>query len=128
MATFQEEVKEESLKLLGGCRQLLAQVRTASIAVGLECTLADNLEAIAEVVATEAATRRLSAGYSGSHDDGGASRQMDKLKGYLDGVVTGLSGVVSANSPYNYLLEQIRREQDPEYQKYLELKAKFGDK
>lgn len=102
MATFQQEVQEESSKLLGGCRTLLSQVRTASIAVGLETTLSDNLEAVAESVATAAATARLNAAYGGSHDDGGASRQMDKLKGYLEGVVTGLSGSVGTNSPYWY--------------------------
>ena len=128
MATFQQEVQQEASKLLGTARIRLSQIRTASITVGLECTLADNLEAVAVSVANEAATARLNAAYGGSHDDGGASRQMDKLNGYLEGVLTGLSGTISVNSPYGHTLEVIRRDQDPEYQKYLELKAKFGDK
>jgi hypothetical protein len=130
MSTFDQEVKDEAVKMMQGYKitELLRQVQTAARSIGDGTdVLADNLIDVANVVVTEAATKRLNAAYGGSHDDGGAGAWVEKLKNYLEGVVTGLTGSMSDTSPYARTLKKIKQDQDPEYQKYLELKAKFGD-
>jgi hypothetical protein len=127
--TFQTEVEKEASKLFGSLALQLHDIwKLADEVPDVSPSLSVNLEAIAKSVATSAATARLNAGYSGSHDDGGASQQLEKLRNYLEGVKTGLSGAVGEGSPYAHILKKIRQEQDPDYQKYLELKAKFESK
>jgi hypothetical protein len=128
--SFQEEVAAEGITLLDkySIDSLIVEINSAAIATGVSEVLASNLAAISNDVSINAGAARLNAAYSGAHDDGGAARQMEKLTGYLSGVLTGLTGSVGSTSPYSSTLKLILRDQDPDYQKYLELKAKFGDK
>lgn len=73
------------------------------------------LTAIVELVRKAAADARSNAGYSGSWDDGGASRMERDIEFYL----MGRSGLIPPDwKKYQKLL-------DPEYKEYLRLKNKF---
>lgn len=121
--SFQDEVKQEAAKMAGTANVTLMEIRRLGYAY-----LADELVAIAEVIILQAAEKRLGAGYSGSRDDGGSGRMMEKLHTYLEGVMTGLANDVTETSPYGYILKELKKKQDPDYQLYLTLKEKFGDK
>lgn len=74
------------------------------------------IEQLIAVILKAAAQAREDAGYGGRHDDGGASRLEDQVKFYN----YGRAGAIPAEwKPYAKHL-------DPDYQKYLELKKKFG--
>ena len=84
-------------------------------------------EAISEVEAN-AAEMKLSAAYSGAKNDGGASALMEKLKIFKimwDGKPLPESRVPQF---IKSVLIEVEKTYDPEYQKYLELKAKFESK
>jgi hypothetical protein len=84
-------------------------------------------EAISEVEAN-AAEMKLSAAYSGAMNDGGASALMEKLKIFKimwDGKPLPESRVPQF---IKSVLIEVEQSYDPEYQKYLELKAKFESK
>lgn len=127
--SFQQEVQDEAVKMMSGYNitELLRMIKTASLVTGLESRLPGDLIDIAHAVVSGAASTRLNAAYGGSHGDGGAGRHVDDLKSFLQGVVVGLTGEVPESFPYAHTLKKIKQESDPEYQKYLELKAKFGD-
>ena len=74
------------------------------------------IDKLIEIVLTAAADARESAGYGGRMDDGGASRLEDQVKFYN----YGRNGIVPPE------WETYKKELDPEYQRYLELKKKFG--
>ena len=85
------------------------------------------IEAIGEVEA-HAAEMKLSAAYSGAMNDGGASALLEKLEIFgtmWDGNPLPESRVPKFIKP---VLVKIEQSYDPEYQKYLELKAKFESK
>ena len=84
-----------------------------------------NLKALYEAVVSSAAERSLNAGYSGSWDDGGAGQSVREFKTFLDGVQYMTNGNAGK---YQEILNKLRRAEDPEYNKYLELKEKFEDK
>jgi len=82
------------------------------------------VEKIVDAVLESAARARTNAGYSGSHSDGGAHQSIERLKGFLNGVHFQATGVL-LDEGYKAIIDKAIREADPEYQKYLELKAKF---
>ena len=73
-------------------------------------------------VSESADKARMNAGYSGSWGDGGAHDMEKKLEAFLDGYEFALTGKTKV---YAKFFEELDKEQDPEYQKYLELKGKF---
>jgi hypothetical protein len=81
-----------------------------------------DLKIIIDAVLHSAAERSLNAGYSGSHDDGGASSSVDKLKHFLTGYAFGKGGDAG---DYQKILDEHARDKDPQYQEYLKLKKKF---
>jgi hypothetical protein len=84
-------------------------------------------EAISEVEA-HATEMKLSAAYAGAMNDGGASALLEKLKIFetmWDGNPLLESRVPQFIKP---VLIKVEQRYDPEYQKYLELKAKFESK
>lgn len=80
---------------------------------------------IAEAELTNAARRAVNAGYSGSMGDDGAGAKAEALRNFLDGIAFAFTGETIA---YKDLLEKISKEEDPEYQEFIRLKAKFGEK
>lgn len=85
----------------------------------------DNLKIIMNAVITSAANASLNAGYSGSHSDGGASNSVSQFRNFLEGYAFGKGDKAGG---YQHILDKHVREQDPEYQEYLRLEAKFGKK
>lgn len=73
-----------------------------------------------------AANRSLNAAYGGEHGDGGALASIRQLCSFLDGVLYAKTGKLAG--PYAEVIRQIQLKEDPEYQKFLELKAKFEGK
>lgn len=78
---------------------------------------------IEAAVKTSAHNARENAAYAGSFGDGGASQMEDKLKYWLDGIRFAQTGETES---YKSMVEQFKREQDPEYQTWLKLNEKFG--
>ena len=70
-------------------------------------------------VRQKAEEKRKTAGYNGSWDDGGAGN----LENIADAFECGLSGMIP--NCLKSLHKEFLRTQDPEYQKYLDLKRKF---
>ena len=85
----------------------------------------DVLNEVVDRVLTSAAKAALDAGYAGEHGDNGASATVKQLKCFIDGIQYAVSG---HSDVYGTVIEQIERESNPEYQEYLRLKEKFGDK
>jgi hypothetical protein len=83
------------------------------------------LSIIVEAVLTSAGNKSLNAGYSGSHGDDGAGASVEALKAFLSGYSMAKG---SGAGKYQTILDQHNQENDPEYQKYLELKKKFEKK
>lgn len=81
------------------------------------------IEKIKSTVKQSAETARENAGYAGSWGDGGASQMEEKLKHWLDGFRFAQTGQTEV---YKHLVDQFKKERDPDYQKWLELKEKFG--
>lgn len=79
---------------------------------------------LANCMLSLAAMRSMSAGYSGSHDDGGAGRIVQELAGILCGARMVQDGVIIGE--YKKLVDTMQMESDPEFAKYKELHAKFG--
>lgn len=127
--SFEEGVKKRAAEMLQGygITGLLNRIEVATPSGSVRIAFSNSLYDIANAVVHESAEAYENAGYSGSHDDGGASRKMDKLKGFLEGVLAGLLSEIVEDSMYHCTLAKARRDNDPEYQKYLELKAKYGD-
>lgn len=78
---------------------------------------------IESAVKTSAHNARENAAYGGSMGDGGAHHMEDKLKHWLDGIKFAQTGVTET---YKSMVEQFKREQDPDYQTWLTLNEKFG--
>lgn len=76
-------------------------------------------------VKKSAEKRRYDAGMAGSHGDNGARRSEERLEYWVDGIFFAQTG---KTEKYKDLVKQIENENDPEYQKYLELKEKFEGK
>lgn len=76
-----------------------------------------DMNALQRAILMDADDRRISAGYQGSYNDGGASTLEMQVKFYN----YGRQGVVP--SEWNGYMSQL----DSEYQKYLELRKKFGN-
>mgnify|MGYP003441801872 CR=1 FL=1 len=83
----------------------------------------DYLALIESTVKQSATEARENAGYAGSMDDGGAVVMQRQLEYFLDGVRYARTGVTTK---YDHIIERAQREADPDYQKYLELKSRFG--
>lgn len=75
---------------------------------------------IANKVRSIAQGNRDSAGYNGEWGDRGASNMEDKLNFWLDG----LAGRIPKE--YQQYADAMTIENDPEYQEFKRLKAKFG--
>lgn len=78
---------------------------------------------IEAAVKKSAHSARENAAYAGSFGDGGASQMEDKLRYWLDGIKFAQTGETTT---YKSMVDQFKREQDPEYQTWLKLKEKFG--
>lgn len=84
----------------------------------------EKLALIEEAVKKSCKSLREDAAYSGSWDDGGASRAEERFKAFNDGVTFALTGVTQF---YGHILKQRELEQNEEYQEYLRLKEKFKE-
>lgn len=80
------------------------------------------LRAISDRIVSSAAKARLDAGYAGSMGDGGATEKVTKFLIFLDGYSYAKGFKAGC---YQSIIDQIEKEKDLEYQKYLELKKKF---
>jgi hypothetical protein len=83
------------------------------------------IKLICASVKVSAESARYNAGMSGSWGDGGASDMESRLKHWLDGVNFALTGKTEL---YHHIIDKFEAENDPEYQKYLQLKEKFEKK
>jgi hypothetical protein len=72
------------------------------------------------LIRQEAHDARESAGYGGRWDDGGASRLEDQIRFFQ----YGLEGILPPE--WEKYKDQVRKESDPDYAQYLNLKRKFG--
>lgn len=109
-------------------QQVQDEIPRYSVTLGSLMGLRDTnpkLKLIIDSVLTSAANASLNAGYSGSWSDGGASNSVNALKGFLEGYSFALG---SNAGDYQEILDNHAREQDPEYQKFLELSEKFKKK
>jgi hypothetical protein len=88
----------------------------------MEKKKADLVAEIDARVRTGAEKRRVDAGMSGSHGDGGASESIRKLEGWLDGIEFASTGNTVI---YADLVQTINNDADPEYHEYQRLKQKF---
>jgi hypothetical protein len=78
---------------------------------------------IENVVVTSAGKARDDAAYGGSHGDGGASRSIELLKYWLDGIEFAQTGKTTV---YKSLAQKIEQEKDPDYAEWLRLNEKFA--
>lgn len=78
---------------------------------------------IANRVISSAASAALNSAYAGAMGDGGASGNVRELKLFLDGFTYANGG--SAGPKFQTIINQINKEKDEDYAKYLELKEKF---
>jgi hypothetical protein len=76
---------------------------------------------LASVVRNEANSLEMNAGMSGLHHDGGAGRLLAMLGAWQDGLAQ------KVPEEFKVFVNQIEREEDPEYPDYLRLKEKFGE-
>jgi hypothetical protein len=113
--TWNKQVATEKSKYM----QKLFQYRDAYLADS-------DLAELVDTITTSAANRALNAAYGGEHHDGGASSEIKQLSAFLDGVLYAETGKLLG--PYAEALKNIKIQQDPEYQKYQELKKKFEGK
>jgi len=75
-----------------------------------------DVEKLIALVLKEADERELSAGYGGHMHDGGAGALRDHVKYFR----LGQAGIIPSE------WEVYKKQLDPEYQQYLELRKKFG--
>lgn len=87
--------------------------------------LSGQIELIRNTLNANAIERKNDAALAGSWDDGGASKMLTEFDFWLDGVNFALTG---NTTKYKNIINQHNRENDPEYQQYLELKKKFENK
>lgn len=80
---------------------------------------------IIDGVEKQAERRAFNASMSGMMGDGGASDLKRKLAVWLDGVQFASSGKTSV---FSSLVETFNKQNDPEYNEYLRLKARFEGK
>ena len=85
-------------------------------------SIATDQALVVKAVKISAQNARDDAGYGGRMDDGGASAMEQRLDAWLDGIAFAQTGRTKL---YSNILEQARKENDPEYQEYLRLKEKF---
>lgn len=81
------------------------------------------IQLIKKVVHEAAEAAKLDAAYGGHHHDGGARVSIAKFETWLDGFNCGQRGCVS--TLYDHIVQDSRKEADPEYQEYLKLKERF---
>lgn len=82
----------------------------------------DSLILIKTAVTAAADEARYNAGMDGAQHDGGEGRMKETLEYWLDGVTFARTGVTKK---YAHIIRQAEKEADPDYKKYLELKARF---
>jgi len=82
----------------------------------------DFIAKLATAVQAEANTKRENAGYSGSWNDGGAGALESVLNSWLVGLKREIPEM------FREIAEEMVKQQDPEYQDWLRLNAKFGGK
>lgn len=80
---------------------------------------------IMDVVTKAAHQAREDAGYGGRHDDGGASQKLERLGCWLDGIKYAKTGKTEV---YKTIVTDFERSIDPEYETWLRLQEKFGQK
>ena len=111
----------------------MVDIRTGSIPVLTTKInkMEKNLKEIKHVIEYVCKTKRLDAGFSGSHGDNGASRLERDLAFFIMGVEATeplLDGMVDDEDLFKVPTqwEGYFKESDPEYSEYLRLKEKFG--
>ena len=79
----------------------------------------DEIDKIVQKVKVRAEGKRQNAGFAGEWGDGGASRDLDILAAWCAGL--------NRTVPRQFLgvLEDLRKDADPEYAEYLRLKSRF---
>lgn len=80
---------------------------------------------IIDAVSSEACEHYLNAAYGGALNDGGASNLVNKLKAFLDGIKYAKTG---KSETFQAIIQDAKNKQDAEYQEYLRLQKKFGNK
>jgi hypothetical protein len=89
----------------------------------------DRLRRVAAIAREEAETRKNNAGYGGSHTDGGGGALEREVDAFLAGLVrrvpNGWAEYVRREDEEHRTAERART--DPDYAKFLELKARYGD-
>lgn len=81
-----------------------------------------DINKVIDLVLADAYERREAAGMDGRWDDGGADRVREQVDYYR----CGLDRVIPVD--WQKYANQIEAAEDPEYETYQRLKAKFGDK
>jgi len=66
--------------------------------------------------------KRQNAVHNGEMNDGGARATESKLEHWLDGINFAQTGCTSV---YNWIANDIKKKNDPDYEQYLKLKSKF---
>ena len=85
----------------------------------------DQLKVIWEKTTLGIANQIISNGWSDIRDFSAVNRMKTRFASFLSGVEYGRSGKLPGE--YVTVITEWKKENDPEYAKYLELKAKFGD-
>lgn len=80
---------------------------------------------IVERVITQAAIREIDHGYSGAMSSSGADQEVDKLKGFLEGIVYANTLDIT-KTQWASVAKTIELEQDPELVEFERLKKKFA--
>lgn len=78
-----------------------------------------DIEDIMNLILKDADKREISAGYSGSHSDGGASRLRDQVNFYK----AGMNGDIPPE--WNEYVKEHVKNTDPEYSEFVRLQKKF---
>lgn len=81
-----------------------------------------HVDTIIKLVLKSAESTRYNAAMGGEWGDGGANRIEERLNNWLDGIKYATTGKTQL---YCEIIDQLEKEDDHEYQKYLELKKKF---
>lgn len=104
---------ERNEYITSGKQKYISNIRNS----GLDIDDFPNHKEMIDAVVTEAAIKEMNAAYSGLSHDGGSGNLIVQLIAWLHGI----QGTVPSS------LHRYDRDTDPEYQRYLELKRKFGE-
>lgn len=79
----------------------------------------DEIRSALELRVKQAIQKRVNAAYGGALDDGGCSQTLKEIQSYVNGWNHAIPNWLGE------CIKEQKRQTDPEYQKYLELKEKF---